>query len=204
MKWSWLILMGTVAVMRYTSFYTVTHFSQYTLYRIFKHINGGIPGIPTKSSHFLQAFPLTIQRAWGNRPGNPGYGSESRLRLGPMGPTPPGCWKDPQSWDFGATEATGWPPASGDLKHITDDPKHPGDTCQTYQERDIYKYIIWYIKDMVLVWYITDPLDIYIYIFVYLFVHMKHVPKDRPASQKSASQNARRVDRTTLIYDIGW
>ena len=131
--------MGTVAVMRYTSVYTVTHFSQYTLYRIFKHINGGIPGIPTKSSHFLQAFPLTIQRAWGNRPGNPGYGSESRLRLGPMGPTPPGCWKDPQSWDFGATEATGWPPASGDLKHITDDPKHPGDTCQTYQrEREIY------------------------------------------------------------------
>ena len=33
---------------------------------------------------------------------------------------------------------------------------------------------------------------------------MKHVPKDRPASQKSASHNARKVDRTTLIYDIGW
>jgi len=76
-----------------------------------------------------------------------------------------------------ATEATSPPPASGDLKHITDDPKQPGDTYQTYQrEREIYIYNMIYQR--------YGPGLIYHrptgYIYIYIFIH-------ETCSQRSAS-----------------
>ena len=120
--------------------------SFFTVYLNFQTHQWGYTGYTNQIIHFFTGFSInhpaigvTITWVTPVMDLNPVSGS------GPWGAPHLGVGRilNPGSLEA-ATEATGPPPASGDLKHITDDPKHPGDTYQTYQrerERYIYMYI---------------------------------------------------------------
>ena len=122
--------------------------SFFTVYLNFQTHQWGYTGYTNQIIHFFTGFSInhpaigvTITWVTPVMDLNPVSGS------GPWGAPHLGVGRilNPGSLEA-ATEATGPPPASGDLKHITDDPKHPGDTYQTYQrEREIYIYIYMYI-----------------------------------------------------------